>query len=69
MLLLPTFNVSIRPCLVGSTAFTGYEQGHFYSNCWRVVQDFHQSLNPMSDLAAASATSPDGRVCWQFQRS
>ena len=69
MLLLPTFNVTIRPCLVGSAAFTGHEQGHFCGSCQRVVQDFSQSLNPISDLAAASAASPDGRVREQFQRS
>ena len=69
MLLLPIFNVTIRPCLVGSIAFTGHEQGHFCGNCQRVVRDFNQSLNLMSDLVATSAASPDGRVCGQFQRS
>ena len=68
MLLLPTFNVTIRP-LIGSIAFTGHEQGHFCGHCQRVVRDFNQSLNLMSNLAATSAASPDGRVCGQFQRS
>jgi len=69
MLLLPIFNVTIRPCLVGSIAFTGHEQGHFCGNCQCVVRDFNQSLNLMSDLVATSAASPDGRVYGQFQRS
>ena len=67
MLLLPTFNAVLQPCGVGPAAFQAHPQGHFCSNCQRVVQDFSQSANPVADLAAARAAAPDGRVCGSFR--
>jgi TonB family protein len=69
MLLLPTFNARLNPCPVSPAAFTTHEQGHFCGQCQRVVKDFTQSLNPVADLAAARAASPDGQVCGTFRRS
>jgi TonB family protein len=66
MLLLPTFNARLQPCPVSAAAFTPHPQGHFCSQCQRVVQDFSHSTNPVADLAAARAASPDGRVCGSF---
>ena len=69
MLLLPTFNASLTPCPVGPAAFSAHEKGHFYGSCQRVVQDFSQSRNPVADLVATRAITPDGRVCGMFQRA
>jgi len=67
MLLLPTFNARLNPCLASAAAFTPHAQGQFCSQCQRVVQDFSQSVDPVADLAAARAASPDGRVCGSFR--
>ena len=69
MLLLPTFNATMQPCSVGTAGFTAHERGHFCGSCQRVVQDFSQSTNPLADLAAARAATPDGRVCGMFNRT
>ena len=69
MLLLPTFNATLTPCPVGPAAFSAHEKGHFCGSCQRVVQDFSQSRNPVADLVAARAITPDGRVCGMFQRA
>jgi TonB family protein len=68
LLHLPTFNATLSPCPVGPAAFTPHADGKFCSSCQRVVQDFSQSENPVADLAAARAASPDGRVCGSFRR-
>jgi hypothetical protein len=69
LLRLPTFHAAFSPCPVNPTnTFTPHEQGHFCGSCQRVVQDFSQSQNPVADLAAARAASPDGRVCGTFRR-
>jgi protein TonB len=68
MLLLPTFNAILQPCSVSLEDFVKHPAGHFCSSCQRVVQDFSQSANPVADLAAARAASPDGRVCGTFRR-
>jgi protein TonB len=67
MFLLPTFNAQLRPCPVSAAAFSPHAQGQFCNQCQRVVQDFSQSTNPVADLAAARAASPDGRVCGSFR--
>jgi len=69
MLLLPTFNAALNPCPVDPAAFTPHEKGRFCGQCQRVVQDFTQSPDPATDLSAARAASPDGRVCGSFRRS
>ena len=66
MLLLPTFNARLLPCSENWAAMTPHAQGRQCVRCQRVVQDFSQSANPTSDLAAARAASPDGRVCGRF---
>ena len=66
MLLLPTFDAALRPCLVNPAEFAPHPQGHFCGQCQRVVHDFSQSANPGADLAAARAAAPDGRVCGRF---
>lgn len=68
LLHLPTFNATLNPCPVSPATFTPHAQGHFCGSCQRVVQDFSQSDNPLADLAAARASSPDGRVCGSFRR-
>ncbi|MDO7845119.1 energy transducer TonB [Hymenobacter sp. M29] len=69
MLLLPTFRAALTPCSVSPAAFTPHPAGHFCSQCQRVVQDFSQSTDPVADLAAARAASPDGRVCGRFRKA
>lgn len=66
MLLLPTFNARLLPCLESWAAMVPHAQGRHCARCQRVVQDFSESLNPTADLAAARAASPDGRVCGRF---
>jgi protein TonB len=66
LLLLPTFQARLLPCPVSAAALTPHARGQFCSQCQRVVQDFSQSTNPVADLAAARAASPDGRVCGSF---
>ena len=68
LLQLPTFHATLSPCPVGPAAFTPHADGKFCSSCQRVVQDFSRSENPVADLAAARAASPDGRVCGSFRR-
>lgn len=68
MLLLPTFQATLRPCPLSPADFIAHEKGHFCGHCQRVVQDFSQSENPKADLAAARAASPDGWVCGSFRR-
>jgi TonB family protein len=68
MFLLPTFDATLRPCPVGPAEFMPHAQGSYCGHCQRVVQDFSQSRNPVADLAAARAASPDGRVCGSFRR-
>ncbi|MDO7845118.1 energy transducer TonB [Hymenobacter sp. M29] len=63
---LPTFNAALNPCPVDRAAFAAHPTGHFCSQCQRVVQDFSHSTDPLADLAAARAASPDGRVCGRF---
>jgi TonB family protein len=64
---LPTFRATLNSCPVDRTTLTAHPQGHFCGHCQRVVQDFSQSTDPVADLAAARAASPDGRVCGRFR--
>lgn len=68
LLHLPAFNTTLSPCPVGLDAFTVHPKGHFCGSCQRVVQDFSKSQNPVAELAAARAASPDGRVCGSFHQ-
>jgi protein TonB len=68
LLQLPTFHAMLAPCPVSAAALTPHEKDQFCGSCQRVVQDFSQSENPVADLAAARAASPDGRVCGSFRR-
>ncbi|MDO7850356.1 energy transducer TonB [Hymenobacter convexus] len=68
LLQLPTFNAVLSPCSVDRAALVAHPAGHFCGQCQRVVQDFSQSTDPVAALAAARATSPDGRVCGSFRR-
>jgi|GEM_PF-1425299 len=67
LFLLPTFHARLQTCPVSPAALTPHAQGNFCSQCQRVVQDFSQSVDPVADLAAARAASPDGRVCGSFR--
>src|SRR6476661_518450 len=69
MLLLPTFNARLNPCPVGPEAFTPHAKGRYCGQCQRVVIDFTQAADPVAELTAARATSPDGRVCGSFRVS
>lgn len=66
MMLLPTFDATLRPCLINPAEFTPHPRGNFCGQCQRVVHDFSQSTTPRADLAAACAAAPDGRVCGRF---
>ena len=66
MMLLPTFDATLRPCLINPAEFAPHPQGNFCGQCQRVVHDFSQSTTPRADLAAACAAAPDGRVCGRF---
>ncbi|MFD2721026.1 energy transducer TonB [Hymenobacter monticola] len=66
---LPTFRATLNACSVDRATFTAHPAGRFCGQCQRVVQDFSQSADPIADLAAARAASPDGRVCGTFRRA
>lgn len=65
-MLLPTFDATLRPCLINPAEFAPHPQGNFCGQCQRVVHDFSQSTTPRADLAAAHAAALDGRVCGRF---
>ncbi|MBF9141564.1 energy transducer TonB [Hymenobacter properus] len=69
LLQLPTFNAVLNPCPVDRAAFAAHPRGSFCGQCQRVVQDFSQSPDPLADLAAARAASPNGQVCGSFRQA
>lgn len=65
MLDLPILNVRLQPCHEDWQQMTPVAQGYHCASCQRTVLDFTDATQ--SDLEAARAASPDGRLCGRFR--
>lgn len=65
MLPLPILNVHLQPCSEDWQQMTPTAQGRHCASCQRTVVDFTDKTQ--TDLEAAHAAAPDGRLCGRFR--
>ena len=67
MLALPILHVRLQACPENWQQMTPTAAGRHCAHCDREVVDFTRAT--ATDLAAARAAAPDGRLCGRFRQS